>query len=182
MDILEKAVENIGEIIDLVTSNFLKISSSFAVFAWLAILLPSQVFECLNILSLRNNFIELIGATAFVSSFLVILWIAYRVSTLAFSYFRSLFELSRLTKHECKRLYQFVEEESQTSTFFQTDGVIAHLEKKGFLYKSLSKPNSAGEQDYHIYPWMFRRLMNNPSILLSKIEKEVSHGKRKKDS
>jgi hypothetical protein len=175
MNILEKAIENIGEIFDLLASNFLKISLSFAIFSWLALMLPRSVFEYIGVLTIRDNYTGILGAIALISTYLVILWLAYRVITLAYSYFRAIFELPRLTKAECKRLYQFIKEESQTSTFFQTDGIIEHLEKKGFIYKSDAKPNSAGELDYHIYSWIFRRLMHNPSILKSKIEGEKNH-------
>jgi hypothetical protein len=143
MNILEKMIENLGEIFDLLASNLLKISLSFAILSWLALLLPQSVFEYLSILTIRNSYIDVIGVIAFISSYLVILWLAYSIITLAYSYFRALFELPRLTKSECNRLYQFIKEGSQTSTFFQTDGIVTHLEKKGFIYKSEANQGKA---------------------------------------
>jgi hypothetical protein len=181
VSIFEKLIENISEVFDLLASNLLTISLSLAIFSWLGLLLPDSVFVYLHMSEIRNQYLGELGTVAFVSSYLALLWVAYRLVTLIYSYLRALFELPRLTRVECKRLHQFVKEESQTSTFFLTDGIVTRLEKKGFIYKSDSKPNSAGEQDYHIYSWIYRRLLHNPRVLLSKIEEnnqeETENGK-----
>jgi hypothetical protein len=178
VDILGKLVENMGEVFDLLLSNLLAISLSFAIFSWLTLLLPQPVFTYLHVSEIRSQYLDVLGVIAFISSYLAALWLTYRLLSLIYSYLRALFELPRLTSIECKRLYQFIREKSQTSTFFLTDGVVTRLEKKGFIYKSSSRPNSAGEQDYHIYQWIYRRLSHNPNILLSKINENDQKGIR----
>ena len=66
MNILEKAIENLGEIFSLLASNLLKISLSFALFSWLVLLLPQTIFDFFRISTARNSYMEIIGAIGFI--------------------------------------------------------------------------------------------------------------------
>ncbi len=176
MDIIAKLIENITEIFDLIRSNILTISASLALFSWAVILMPNLVFSYLHIFRLRSRYLHIVGAIVFISSFLVIITLTYRLLSLAYAYLRALFELPRLTPNERARLSDFVQADSRTIPFYLTDGVVSGLEKKGFIYKADSKPNSAGEQDYHIYSWILGRLKRNPEQFISNKPKSTQRG------
>ncbi|MHA1280645.1 MAG: super-infection exclusion protein B [Candidatus Helarchaeota archaeon] len=165
----EKVIENSSEIFDLIRSNFLTIILSLTIISWSVILLPDSVFGFLSISDIRSDYKSIVGTIAYISTIIFVLWIIFRMSSIIYSYLRSRFELPRLTVAECKRINKFIDEQSQTSEFFLTDGIVDRLIHKGFIYKANSNSNSAGEQDYHLYRWVYNYLQSNPKVIIDKL-------------
>jgi hypothetical protein len=175
---LDTIFENLGQIVDVLGSNFVGINLAFAGFAWLALLLPTSFFEPIGVVGLREDLRAILGAMALVSSYLLLLWLVWRGMSLGYAWVRAMFELTRLSVDERHRLQSYCDKQTHTATFSQTDGVVALLVLKGLLYKSDAKPNAQGEQDYHIYSWVLHRLMQEPQLLQPTTEGDTNGGNR----
>ena len=169
-----KSAETLLQFVDLIKSNLLSISLSLAIFSWLILLLPDPLFSYFNLVNLRNNYNALIGAIALISSFLTIILILYRFLALFYLFIRgNYFEISRLTPDECSRLNHFISNKSLTATFNTTDGVVYMLQDKGLIYQARSDMvKEHYEQDFHMYRWIYLKLLKNPELVLCKLENE----------
>ena len=180
MDWLSKIIENIAQVIDIVKSNFLAFTLAIASISWSFLLLPANWASTLHIDDFQNEYSVIIGVSAFISTLLILIWIISKVILLLCAYFRGRFEIPRLTQAEKQRLYKFVENETQTYPFFLTDGVLDRLVDKGLVYKANSDANSAGEKDYHLYRWVYQRLISDPSLVIPRSTDSSGDGKNGK--
>lgn len=173
-EIIGKLIENLNQFVDLLKSNLLAVSIFLAIFSGLILILPESIFLYFYLVDLRQNYLPILGAIAFTSSVLTILLILYRLLAVLYIYIRgNLYELSRLTPDECSRLNHFILNMSLTTTFNTTDGVVCMLQEKGLIYKAQSKEVTVHyEQDFHIYRWIYTKLINHPEIITSKINSE----------
>ena len=167
-----KLIENLNQFVDLLKTNLLAVSTSLAIFSGLVLILPESLFSYFYLVDLRHNYLPVLGAIAFTSWLLTILLVLYRVLSVINIFARGyLFELSRLTPDECSRLNHFIRNKSLTATFNTTDGVVYMLQDKGLIYKAQSKEITEHcEQDFHIYRWIYSKLINRPEIITNKID------------
>jgi hypothetical protein len=174
LELIGKLIENLNQFVDLLKSNLLAVSISLAIFSGLILMLPESLFSRIYLVDLRQNYLPILGAVAFISCFLTILLILYRLLAVFYLYSRgSLFELPRLTQEECSRLNHFIQNKSLTETFNTTDGVIYMLQDKGLIYKAQSKEVTVHyEQDFHIYRWIYSKLISHPEIITRKISND----------
>jgi hypothetical protein len=83
------------------------------------------------------------------------------------------FVLSGLTPDECSRLNHFIRNKSLTATFNTTDGVVYMLQDKGLIYQARSEMVKAHyEQDFHMYKWIYSRLIKHPELFFDVSENE----------
>lgn len=145
--------------------HFWSILFFICILGWSLFIFPKSLFQTLQIEGLRLKYLDIIGATTFISSigiFTGIVYKGYKFIKGKFQEKRRLEEqqklLNRLTPVENEYLLKFIEHHSQTATFTLYDGVVSGLVEKGILYKPNSQSNMSGEQDFNMYEWVYTYL------------------------
>ena len=165
MEFTGKLLENITQVVDIIRSNLLTILFAIALFSWGLLSLSDQFISYFHLSVFLVDFAMYIGLAAFTATLFIILWIISRLASLGYFFLRARFELSRLISSEKIRIQKYIDEDTHTYPFYITDGVIDRLIDKGLIYKARSSANSAGEQDYHLYTWVYQRIKSNPSLI-----------------
>jgi hypothetical protein len=161
--------DNFNQVIDLIRLHYFKIFLSLTLLSWILILLPDE-YARIDFKSLRSAYKEIIELTAILSTFLLIIGLLYKLIGIVYHYIRGIYELKKLTPMEIKRIYQYHKHGTQTFTFFLTDGVVDRMVEKGLIYKARSKSNKVGQQDFHMYSWIYNKIETIPN--LEEIKKE----------